>query len=43
LREPAGGENQIAYLLRGAQRGPENNRRGKHQRGRCSQERRAGF
>lgn len=43
LREPAGGDDQIAYILRGAQHDPENNRRGKHQRGSCSQERRAGF
>jgi hypothetical protein len=43
LGELAGGQNQVAYVLRGAQRDPENNRRGKHQRGSCSQERRAGF
>ena len=43
LREPAGGDDQIAYILRGAQHDPENNRRGKHQRGSCSQERRASF
>ncbi len=43
LREPAGGQNQVAYVLRGAQDGPENNRRGKHLGGSRSQERRAGF